>query len=534
MLKSKIFKKYSLLYVGNDKSISSRVEDSLKNYFKKIYIAKDAKDALKIFKEHKIYIVITELELAQMDGVELARVIKDIEKKVFVVAINSYDNTDKLIEAINMGFDKYLLKPFKLSTLLKILKEIIYILEQDIRLNKSEERLKLALEGAGDGLWDWNIQTNKVYYSSRWFKILGYRDGELNYNFDTFKKVCYPNDFKKVIEKIKSNLIKKSNNYEIEHRMVKKNGDILWILDRGKTLFNEHNEAIRMVGHITDITDRKNMENTLCEKTRLLKELNQSLEKRVLQEVNKRRAGDQLLIQQSKMAAMGEMIGAIAHQWKQPLNVLSLLLQDLEEMYEFEELNEKNLTEVIGSSMKQIDFMSETVNDFRNFFKPTKEKSLFSIKNAIEKIYNLLSPQFKSHYIDVNIEGSDVETSGYSNEFKQVILNILNNAKDAIDNKRELSSKENISFKGEINININIKSNLIFIEVYDNGNGIPKDIKKTLFNPYITTKGEGGTGVGLYMSKTIIEENMGGKLYFEDVTNGAKFIIELPIKEKLI
>ncbi len=531
---NKFFKNYSILYIEKDEVNYIKLEKALINSFKNCFIARNAEDGLKLFKKYRPFIVISELELLNtMDTFEMIKEIKKIDDRVFLVAINSYNNTDKLIEAINIGFDKYLLKPFKLSTLFKILSEIVYILEQEKKLRISQERLKLALEGAGDGLWDWNIKTGEVYYSTRWFEILGYKKGELNYKFETFKKVCHPEDFKKVIETTRNNLAKKLEHYEIEHRMITKNNQVIWILDRGKIIFNILGKPIRMVGHITDITDRKTIENVLYEKTQLLEELNQNLENRVTQEVNKRRDQEQLLIQQSKMAAMGEMIGAIAHQWKQPLNVLSLLLQDLEEMYEYDELNSEKLENAVNSSMKQIDFMSETVNDFRDFFKPSKEKFYFSLKVAINEIYKLLLPQFKNHYIDVEIKGEDLSIKGFPNEFKQVILNVLNNAKDAIDDRRKKSTYNEMDFKGKIDIELSTDGKSIFIAISDNGGGIDGKIQTSLFNPYVSTKGEAGTGIGLYMSKTIIETNMQGKIYFENIVEssnqiGAKFIIELP------
>jgi len=258
-------------------------------------------------------------------------------------------------------------------------------------------------------------------------------------------------------------------------------------------------------------------------KTKKLQEINKNLQQIVEEKVKELREKDKALVQQSKMAAMGEMIGAIAHQWRQPLNALAINIQLLEDLQEEGKLDKKTLQEFIEKNMQTIQFMSNTIDDFRNFFRKDKEKVEFDIKEAIEKTLNLQKSQLKNHNIDIITNLKPIKIKGYKNEFMQIILNLISNAKDAIEEKR----KEKGNFKGEITITSKKENNNIVIEVEDNGGGIKEEIKERIFEPYFTTKEEGkGTGMGLYMVKEIVER-MGGKIEVKNTQKGAKFKIIL-------
>ena len=271
-----------------------------------------------------------------------------------------------------------------------------------------------------------------------------------------------------------------------------------------------------------DIINRVQVERIVSERQREIEEINKSLEQRIQIEIKKNMEKDQLLIQQSKMAAMGDMMGNIAHQWRQPLNTLSLAIQDVEEAFNLGELDEKYMKHFIDISMENIRFMSKTIDDFRNFFKPSKMKESFKLRDAISDILKIVTAQLKNHKINISLHGENYDVLGYPNEFKQVILNLANNAKDAILEKKIDG--------GEINIFINSYSNVFKeVVVQDNGGGIPEKIMSKIFEPYFTTKdGSKGTGIGLYMSKTIIEENMSGELFVENKNGGARFTIRIP------
>lgn len=258
-----------------------------------------------------------------------------------------------------------------------------------------------------------------------------------------------------------------------------------------------------------------------------LEGLNKSLEQKVAEETQKRLEAEKSLLHQSKMAMMGEMIGAIAHQWRQPLNSLGLSIQDIAEAKKYGELDEAYLEKFKNDSMSILKRLSKTIDDFRNFFKPSKEKGRFCIEDAIENTMSIVSAQLKNNFIDTVLEYSEKHYFiGYENEFEQVVLNLLSNAKDAILGSTNKS-------RGLIKIKLDKADDKLIITMSDNGGGISEDILERIFEPYFTTKEQGkGTGIGLYMSKEIIERHMEGRIYAQNKGEGALFTIELKVDDQ--
>ena len=252
--------------------------------------------------------------------------------------------------------------------------------------------------------------------------------------------------------------------------------------------------------------------------------------KNLNEEIQKTIEKNQLLIQQSKMAIMGEMIANITHQWKQPLNLISMsnsimqFNQENKELVTQEEM-EKSL-ETIDSSVK---YLATTIDDFADFFRPNKDKEYFKIKATLDKTYNLVSSQLENNNIKVYRDIEDIEVYGFNNELLQVLINILKNAKDEL-------IKLNMN-KRFIFIDIKQKETNVVIKIKDSAGGIPPDIKSKVFDYYFTTKNdEEGTGIGLYMCKEIIT-NMSGSIsvqnveyeYEDEIYKGAEFTINLPL-----
>ena len=267
-----------------------------------------------------------------------------------------------------------------------------------------------------------------------------------------------------------------------------------------------------LVTFFSDITERKHAEVAL-------KELNQELENRVVQRTAELREKDQMLLLQSRQAAMGEMIGNIAHQWRQPLNILGLTVQQFLLYYDVGGFDRTFLVENVGKSMELIHHMSQTIDDFRNFFKPEKEKVEFKVQNSIAQTMSLLEGQNDRISVEI-IAKDDPAIWGYPNEFAQVVLNILVNAKDALTERGIDNPK--------ITVTISSEDGCATVTVADNAGGIPEEIIDRIFEPYFTTKDpQSGTGVGLFMSKVIIEKNMGGRLSVRNKADGAEFRIEV-------
>ncbi len=284
-------------------------------------------------------------------------------------------------------------------------------------------------------------------------------------------------------------------------------------------LLSADGELCGYSGSINDVTERKEQERFVKESKQYVEKLNFELEKRVQEEVLKNRRKDHMLIHQSRLAAMGEMIASIGHQWRQPLNSLSLLIQDVPEAMEFGELNRDYMNKFSKESMVLIKHMSQTIHDFRKFYLPNKEKTVFSLSESIEDALSIFSISLKNHNIHVQFEYRGEQMAfGYQNEFSQAVLNILTNARDAFVEKNIENRK--------LYIKINENSLYYSVEILDNGGGIAPELVEKVFDPYFTTR-PNGTGLGLYMTKMILD-NMNGVVKAENKDDGTCFLLSVP------
>jgi len=259
----------------------------------------------------------------------------------------------------------------------------------------------------------------------------------------------------------------------------------------------------------------------LREHTLQLEELNNSLEQRVDLATAELRQKDQYMIQQSRMAAMGEMLGYIAHQWRQPLNVLGLIVQELGLIHEYGKLDKDVLDAKIGKVMEIVFHLSQTIDDFRDFSTPDREKSLFRVDQVVAKSVSLVEESFKEQQIAIDIDTiGEPQINGYPHEYAQVLLNILLNARDVFRERRTEGAR--------ITVRAWTEDNRSVVTIADNAGGISEEIISRIFDAYFTTKELGkGTGVGLFMSVAIIEKKMGGRLTARNVGDGAEFRIEV-------
>jgi signal transduction histidine kinase len=247
--------------------------------------------------------------------------------------------------------------------------------------------------------------------------------------------------------------------------------------------------------------------------------------------IDKNSEQQHILSQQSKMAAMGEMLGNIAHQWRQPLSVITTVATGMKLQKEFDSLDDETFEKSIENITNSALYLSNTIEDFRNFFRIDKEETLFNIKNVFEKIFKLTDAQFKNHEIVYIKDIEEFELYGFENEFIQAIINILNNSKDALEDK------ENPKL---IFISTYKKENIAVIKITDNAGGVDEKIIDKVCEPYFTTKHQSkGTGVGLYMTEEIIVKHMMGTLLFKNVDlnyenknyKGTEVTIKLPIDQ---
>ena len=227
---------------------------------------------------------------------------------------------------------------------------------------------------------------------------------------------------------------------------------------------------------------------------------------------------DRMLEQQSKMAAMGEMMDAVAHQWKQPLNALSMFGQLLSMDYDEGNVDKVYIENLVKDADEQIEHMISTLTEFRTFFRPDKEPEPFGLKRCIQTVLLLMKDELLRNQIEVEVDSEhEVIITGIENEFKHLILNVINNAKDVFKERERKNRKIFIRFYQE--------DGNVILKIEDNGGGVPDEIIKDIFKPNITSKSE-GTGIGLYMSAQIAQK-MNGQLYVANTERGAEFTLEV-------
>ena len=414
-------------------------------------------------------------------------------------------------------------------------------------IKKSELLFSLLYENMMDALVSVDMSGKILQFNNVFRTMLGYEAEELLSKtfLDITPDKWHSMEHKIIEEQIIPNGY--SDVYEKEYR--RKDGTVFPIELRTHLIRDDQGNPYAMWAVIRDITERKRAEDAL-------QKLNDELEKRVAErteelgkigmeletqntELQKTyhelelettalhramedlREKEEMVIQQSRMAAMGEMLGNIAHQWRQPFNVLGLMVQDLGLSYECGEFSKELLDANIGKVMEILLQLSQTIDDFSNFTSTGKEKSLFRVNQVIADTISLIEESFKNQRITIDVSTSnDPQINGYPHEYAQVLLNILMNARDAflesgMDNARIAMRSWEENGRSEVTIT-------------DNAGGIKAEILGKIFEPYFTTKDLGkGTGVGLFMSKTIIEKNMGGCLSVSNRGDGAELRIEV-------
>jgi len=297
-------------------------------------------------------------------------------------------------------------------------------------------------------------------------------------------------------------------NAELEQRVV----------ERTNELEAKRREMVESQKALMNIVEDLNQKTAQLEIT--YHELEEETAQRLLA-LEELREKERMLLQQSRLAALGEMINNVAHQWRQPLNEMGLIVQELPVMYEKGNFDGEYLRASVAKFMKVLMHTSKTIDDFRNFFKPDKEKATFHVQEVVEKTISLIELSFKQMQIAISVKASgDPVINGHPNEFSQVVLNILFNARDAflarMDEKPRVIAIEMFN-QGERAV----------VTIADNAGGIPEAILDKIFDPYFTTRGpDKGTGIGLYMSKIIIEKNIPGRLSVRNTAEGAEFRIE--------
>jgi PAS domain S-box-containing protein len=548
MGKSKEENPLSLLIVDDDPKYLVLLKTVLSKEGYLIECTSSGESALSMVKSFRPDLILLDVVMPEMDGFEVCKRLRRSAKTrdIPVIFLTSQDSPEDTIKGFEIGAVDYITKPIhspellvRLRTHLELKRKRDDILAINRQLKKemkarekaesafreSNEKFRVISEKSFLGIYIWK-EGHFDYVNPAFAAIFDYNPKEIT--GEKLEKIIHPKDFavfnKKLISLLKGELSLTHHQY----RGITKDNDIKYLEDY-KTRIVLRGETV-VIGTIIDITHKKRMEEALAEKNKQLRQINKTLEKRIAQEVARRRKQEQFLVQQSKLASMGQMMGAIAHQWRQPLTTVGFTIENILDDIENASLDVTSMEESLNKAAYQIKQMSQTIDNFRNFFTPSEEMKDYDIIKTVTETLSIVNPELENKRIKSILRHSEdsLLTHGFSNEFKQVLINLINNGKDAVFEKRK--QEQTPDLEGEIIISIALENGRAKIAIKDNGNGIPEQTRERVFEPYFSTK-EHGLGIGLYMSKVIVEEHMKGKLYVgedEHVGTGTEFILELP------
>ncbi|BBG65970.1 histidine kinase [Hydrogenimonas sp.] len=391
------------------------------------------------------------------------------------------------------------------------------LIRRENQLNTEKEELSEDLKDLSESFDRYVIASKTdldgkiIYASHRFCKITGYTQEELiGKDHSIIRHPDTPDEvYKKMWERISSD-----KTWAGELKNLKKNGGYYWVKAVVMPLYNHRGKKIGYTSIRQDITDKKKIE-----------ELNRNLEKRVSEEVKKNREKEKQLLHQSRLAQMGEMISMIAHQWRQPLAAISSSSLAINIKAKLGKLDKDTAIELSDKISEYSQHLSSTIDDFREFFKPNRGREETTYEALVESALSIVEISLKNKNIDTRLDLKCKATLlTYPNELKQVILNLVKNAEDALQ-ERKIDEPC-------IEIKTYMEDGKAVLEVCDNAGGVPDNIIDKIFDPYFSTKPEkNGTGLGLYMSKTIIEEHCEGRLEVLNGTEGAIFRVVLEVEK---
>ena len=475
----------------------------------KVVTAINGKDALEKIKLHSIDAAMVDLEMPIMDGNKLVSAIRRNKANLLmpIMILSGTTDPEKIARVIKNGANDFLKKPYVTEELLLKIDKMMEELKHQRIIREQEARF---------GLYNKAIDEAAIFFKlDKNFRIT-YANGALHTLLLSDSKTLENMLFTNFIDDEETQCLEKLN---IKISESKSYQEIF-------TIKSENLQNVKLRLTFTPLYDsNKNIEEIIVIgfDVSLLQEKEDILKERVNIETKRNWNQNRMLIQQSKMASMGEMIGHIGHQWRQPLNSLGLMFQKLNRAYQKDMLNADVMEQSTEKALRIIDQMSKTINDFRDFFKTDKEWKEVKLSIVIEQACHIIEPALQENRIRLTInQENNLSITCLTNELSQVIMNIISNAMDAII----LKSIKN----GEIVITTGSNETDAYIIIDDNAGGIPEEIIEKIFEPNFTTKEKNnGTGIGLYMSKEIIEDHMNGKLEAFNTFSGASFKVYIPL-----
>jgi C4-dicarboxylate-specific signal transduction histidine kinase len=432
----------TVLFVENEDVLRAIYERILNKFVKTLFVAENGKEGLEKYKECQPDLIITDIQMPVMDGLEMIEVIRSSDQNVRIVILSAYGETEYFMDAIKIGVNSFLLKPVETKKLIALVEDLAKGILLERELIEQELKRRLAEEN---------------------------------------------------LRKL---------NEELEKR----------IDDRTKDLQHEIKERIQA-------------ENDL-------KELNLNLEKRVKEELKKRQEQQRLLIQKSKLESMGELSAGIAHEINQPLGGISMGLDNILFKMSLGEITDHYLTSKLNALFQDIDRIRQIINHVRVFSRDQQSGLVetFQLNEVIKSAVSLVNNQYSNHSIDLQLDlgEEDMWVKGNKYKIEQVLLNLLSNAKFAVEEKQKLKSTR--LYNKQIRINSFVSDEVVVFKVEDNGSGIYKKDLDNIFDPFFTTKDvENGTGLGLSISYGIIKEMKGHIDVESEINKFTKMKVSLPM-----
>ena len=491
----------NILVIDDSKVVCHIIKYLLKSRNYNVITASNARDGIEIFKDYDISLLILDMELPDMKGTEVLDTLRDVYyiNNFPTLVLSGSDNPSIVRQALKKGASDFLKKPFNYE-------EFLLKIDLWIKSSRSQKTIKNQKMQIQDSLHSFEALVNSTIEALFIFEkdicVDTNNEAVMLMGMDTKQELLDKNIFDlftNVTDEHKEELLDNKTDHFFEDTIVQKNNNIIYVQIKERNI-KIRDKSLKIIA-VIDITQIKQKEK--------------------------------ILNNQSKMASMGEMIGNIAHQWRQPLTAISVAAGGIRLSYELD-MNETEETLIeLDNIVENTQFLSSTIEDFQNFLKNDRITTAFSIKQTIEKSIAIIHANLESHEINIIKKyNTDIQIEGIQNDLIQVLLNIINNAADILKTQKSMDQKKYIF------IDFYKSANKLVLEVQDSAGGVPDNIINKIFEPYFTTKHQSqGTGLGLYMTHQIIVDNMHGEIFVENLEFeyeeknycGAKFVIELPL-----
>lgn len=477
-------KSITVLYVEDSKFLAKTTLKSIEKYFHKIYLAYNGQDALELLKEHKsdIDIIITDLVMPVLDGIEMLGRIRKDGCNIPVIITTGFESALALEKIIELSIEGFIAKPLDINKLLEKTDGVATSLFIKRELAAKKEMID------NDIIYSETDENGIITYISKPFeKICGYSKNELVGKSHSLLK--HPDTSPSLYKEMWSTL-QSFRQWQGEMTNRKKDGSSYSL----NSIISPMYLRERLIGYSATCIDITELQA-------------KSLE----------------LQAKSRLAAMGEMISMIAHQWRQPISSIGMISNNIELDLIMDELDKNKLGDRLHSINQQVSYLSNTITIFSNFLDKSKQKKEFSMTASVVEAIDEIKEQYLDKNINISISNQriDFKINTFKDELIQTVINVMTNAKEAIVDKNIPDGKIDILFEED--------ASSVYIKISNNAGNLQKDIFDKIFTPYFTTKNnKNGAGLGLYISKTIVETTLDGVISVQNIENGVEFTIKLP------